>query len=71
MTCKKYLLRGVATSKDVIYVCQRAEADLIEFDDKPKQQQDQWWRLAYVPSNEQSVTAEVNENFRTPCDGTF
>lgn len=59
MTCKKYLLRGVATSTDVIYVCQRGEVDLIELEGAP-QQLDQWWRLAYTPNEEQPVKAEVS-----------
>lgn len=59
MTCKKYLLRGVATSTDVIYVSQRGEADLIELEEAPKQL-DQWWRLAYTPNEEQPVKAEVS-----------
>ncbi|KAH7152117.1 ubiquitin interaction domain-containing protein, partial [Dactylonectria estremocensis] len=61
MTCNKYLLRGVATSSNVVYVCQRAEADLIELEDEPSQPSDQWWRLAYAPSEEQPVKAEKIE----------
>ncbi|KAH7165866.1 hypothetical protein EDB81DRAFT_838519 [Dactylonectria macrodidyma] len=61
MTCNKYLLRGVATSSNVVYVCQRAEADLIELEDEPSQPSDQWWRLAYTPSEEQPVKAEKIE----------
>jgi hypothetical protein len=59
MMCKKYLLRGVATENDIIYVCQREQPDLIELDDQSKSL-DQWWRLAYLPSDEQEpVKAEV------------
>lgn len=59
MTCKKYLLRGVATRADVVYVCQRhSVADLIELGDEPRPL-DQWWRLAYVSKDEQPVKAEV------------
>lgn len=61
MTCNKYLLRGVATSSDVVYVCQRAEADLIELGDGPSEPSDQWWRLAYTPNEEQPVKAEKVE----------
>ncbi|PNY27740.1 Uncharacterized protein TCAP_02329, partial [Tolypocladium capitatum] len=60
MTCKKYLLRGVATQADVVYVCQRSVPDLIELDDEPKPL-DQWWRLAYVSEDEQPVKAEKIE----------
>lgn len=58
MTCKKYLLRGVATDKDVIYVCQRQQADLIEFDDQSKKS-DQWWRMSYDPKETEAVKVEV------------
>ncbi|KPM41253.1 hypothetical protein AK830_g5329 [Neonectria ditissima] len=61
MTCNRYLLRGVATSSDVVYVCQRADADLIELADKPSSSSDQWWRLAYNASEEQPVKAEKVE----------
>ena len=58
MTCKKYLLRGLAAPNDTVYVCRRAETDLIEFDDEPKRL-DQWWRLAYRPREEPPVQVEV------------
>ncbi|KAL3957356.1 hypothetical protein ACCO45_007934 [Purpureocillium lilacinum] len=60
MTCKKYLLRGVATPNDVIYLCQRSEPDLIELDESPKPL-DQWWRLAYAPKDDSPVKAEKIE----------
>lgn len=60
MTCKKYLLQGVATTTDVVYVCRRSKVNLIELDGEPKSPADQWWRLAYVPSDEANpVKAEV------------
>ncbi|KAL2760749.1 hypothetical protein ACRALDRAFT_205349 [Sodiomyces alcalophilus JCM 7366] len=52
---KKYFLRGVATAQDVVYVCQRAEPQLIELDEAP-QPIDQWWRLAFVPTDEEPFT---------------
>jgi hypothetical protein len=55
---KKWLLRGVATSTDVVYVCRRREQDLIELEGA--EPSDQWWKLAYVPSDEQPVKAEVS-----------
>lgn len=59
MTCKKYLLQGIVISPDVVYVCKRSKADLIEVDDEPKTA-DQWWRLAYTHENEaEPVKAEV------------
>ncbi|KAJ6438315.1 LOW QUALITY PROTEIN: ubiquitin interaction domain-containing protein [Purpureocillium lavendulum] len=60
MDCKKYLLRGVATPNDVVYLCKRSEPDLIELEDSPKAL-DQWWRLAYVPKEDQPVKAEKIE----------
>lgn len=49
----KYHLRGVATTKDVVYVCRRAEPDLIEMGDGEDDgsPRDQWWRLAYIESD--------------------
>lgn len=61
MTCKKYLLRGVATSIDVIYVCQRSEPDLIDLEDSPKSL-DQWWRLSRAPDQEQVVEVKASIN---------
>ncbi|KAF6836161.1 ubiquitin interaction domain-containing protein [Colletotrichum plurivorum] len=54
---KRYLLRGVSTSRDVTYVCRRAEADLIDFDDSGASV-DQWWRLSYTAGDSQPVKAE-------------
>ncbi|KAL9471219.1 hypothetical protein ACSS6W_009160 [Trichoderma asperelloides] len=44
MTCKKYLLRGIATDRDIVYVCQRVPSESVESEssDAPI---DQWWRL--------------------------
>ncbi|KAJ4327583.1 hypothetical protein N0V84_001972 [Fusarium piperis] len=61
MTCKKYLLRGVATTPNIVYVCRRGEADLIELDDEAKKPLDQWWRMAYTPGEEQPVKVEKIE----------
>ncbi|GKT99928.1 hypothetical protein FLAG1_04049 [Fusarium langsethiae] len=56
MTCKKYLLRGVATSPHIMYVCQREEEDLIELDGEDSKPAEQWWRLAYTPYGDESAT---------------
>ncbi|KAF5008094.1 hypothetical protein FDECE_5620 [Fusarium decemcellulare] len=61
MTCKKYLLRGVATSPNIVYVCQREEASLIELDGEEDKRSDRWLRLAYTPSEEQAVKMEKIE----------
>lgn len=58
MSCKEFLLRGVVTPSDITYVCQRAEPDLIELGEQPKQL-DQWWRLAFSPNQEEPMKAEV------------
>jgi hypothetical protein len=57
MTCKKYLLRGVVTNPGIVYVCQREEADLIEFDGEGSK--DQWWKLSFTPNGDQAVHTEV------------
>ncbi|KAH7318359.1 hypothetical protein B0I35DRAFT_431904 [Stachybotrys elegans] len=60
MSCKKYMLRGVATPGNVTYVCQRAVPQLVELDDEPVKV-DQWWRLAYTPNQNPPVLAEKIE----------
>ncbi|QPG97190.1 hypothetical protein C2857_005929 [Epichloe festucae Fl1] len=57
MSCKEFLLRGVVTQSDIVYVCQRVEPDLIQLEEEPRQL-DQWWRLAYYPNDEQPVKTE-------------
>ena len=54
-----YHLRGVAASHDVVYICRRAEPDLIEMeaDSGPV---DQWWKLAYVPDDAEPIKVEVS-----------
>lgn len=54
-----YTLRGVITSPDIVYVCRRAEPDLIEIDGEP-QSADQWWRLAYIADDADPIKAEVS-----------
>ncbi|KAK1983471.1 ubiquitin interaction domain-containing protein [Colletotrichum cereale] len=56
-TSKKYLLRGIATSQNVTYVCRRAEATLIDFEETPGPV-DQWWRLSYEPGSANPAKAE-------------
>lgn len=60
MTCKKYQLRGVATERDVIYVCQRLEPESTETEDL-KPAVDQWWRLEYCPHEDVPVRSEKVE----------
>ncbi|SPN97635.1 uncharacterized protein DNG_01147 [Cephalotrichum gorgonifer] len=59
LTCKQYSLRGIGTSKDVVYVCRRSETLLIDLGDATPEPRDQWWRLEYSASNrQQPVQAE-------------
>lgn len=44
---------------NVIYVCKRSEADLIELEDAAAGPVDQWWRLAYAPHESEAVSAKV------------
>ncbi|KAK4066945.1 uncharacterized protein Triagg1_7945 [Trichoderma aggressivum f. europaeum] len=60
LTCKKYLLRGVATDRDIVYVCQRLYPESAESED-PKSPVDQWWRLEYCPNEDQLVRSEKVE----------
>ncbi|KAM4056354.1 ubiquitin interaction domain-containing protein [Hirsutella rhossiliensis] len=60
MTCKKFLLSGIATPTDIVYLRQRSEPELMEMESRPKPH-DQWWRLAYAPKEEQPVKAEKIE----------
>lgn len=62
MECKKYLLQGITTLNDTVYVCRRTGGDLIELDDAPKAR-DQWWRLSYNPHDQKKPgTAEVRSS---------
>ncbi|KJZ71903.1 hypothetical protein HIM_08748 [Hirsutella minnesotensis 3608] len=60
MTCKRYLLCGVATPKDVVYVRRHSEPNLIDLEGE-SQTRDQWWKLAYAPKSEHPVMAEQTE----------
>ncbi|KZL86795.1 ubiquitin interaction domain-containing protein [Colletotrichum incanum] len=56
-TSKKYLLRGIATSQNVTYVCKRVEPTLIDFEETSTPV-DQWWRLSYEPGTANPAKAE-------------
>lgn len=64
--CKEYLLRGIATSANVVYVCHRAPADLIELEDNALPR-DQWWRLSLNANAVDPVKAEVCSSQDYPC----
>jgi hypothetical protein len=57
-----YTLRGVANSADILYVCLRAEQDLMEIDgpdSNSAKSTDQWWKLGYVANDDEPVKAEM------------
>lgn len=58
MTCKQYSLRGIATDANVVFVCQRAEIDLIDLEGEGSNG-DQWWKLSYSGDTVGTVNAEV------------
>ncbi|PMD43684.1 hypothetical protein L207DRAFT_510194 [Hyaloscypha variabilis F] len=57
-----YSLRGVSVSKSTMYICRRAEPDLIDMDldgDAEKAPKgDQWWRIHYATMGSNPVTVE-------------
>jgi hypothetical protein len=59
-----YSLRGVSVSKSTMYICRRAEPDLIDMDldgDAEKAPKgDQWWRIHYATMGSNPVTVEVS-----------
>ncbi|KAG6006937.1 hypothetical protein E4U21_006556 [Claviceps maximensis] len=57
MTCKEFLLRGVVTQSDVVFVCHRGEPDLIQLEEG-EEALDQWWRLAYKANDDEPVKTE-------------
>lgn len=59
---RKYSLRGVSTKKDTMYICRRAEPDLIDMDldsenSEPKNL-DQWWKIHYAQFGHSPVSVE-------------
>jgi hypothetical protein len=62
----RYTLRGVTASPDVMYVCRRAEPDLMEMDGASSPPTDEWWKLGYVTDDDDPIKAEVRENLSRP-----
>lgn len=58
MTCNKYLLRGIATHNDIVYVCQMPQPDLIQLGGDPRAH-DKWWKLIYSHGSDEPVKTEV------------
>lgn len=67
----KYLLRGVATTADVAYVCVRDVEDPFNPGENPVAK-DQWWKVGYVKSDASPIKSEVGililqMNYRANC----
>ncbi|EON98617.1 putative ubiquitin interaction motif protein [Phaeoacremonium minimum UCRPA7] len=56
-----YSLRGVAASPDVVYICRRAEPDLIDMEGGNAAPIDQWWKLAYVADDADPIKVEKTQ----------
>ncbi|KAI0525542.1 hypothetical protein F5B22DRAFT_633634 [Xylaria bambusicola] len=54
----KYLLRGVATTTDVAYVCVREDSQLNLFSEATPSAKDQWWKVGYVASDASPIKCE-------------
>jgi len=60
-TLHPYTLRGVSTSKNIVYICKQAEPDLIDMDLGSEESQpkgDQWWKINYATSESKPVNVE-------------
>lgn len=57
----KYLLRGVATTSEIAYVCVRDVGDLANPGENSGVR-DQWWKIGYVKSDASPIKSEVGIN---------
>ncbi|KAK6066849.1 ubiquitin interaction motif protein [Seiridium cupressi] len=55
-----YLLRGVATTNEITYVCTRREVDLIEIGEQ-SEPREQWWRLVYAAGERNPLSVEKTD----------
>ncbi|KAH8663949.1 hypothetical protein BX600DRAFT_512033 [Xylariales sp. PMI_506] len=55
----RLLLRGVATTSEITYVCTRRDPDLIDLGDQAPR--DQWWRLVYAPQEASPIAVEKTD----------
>ncbi|KAI1110929.1 hypothetical protein F5Y14DRAFT_427208 [Nemania sp. NC0429] len=53
----KYLLRGVATTSEVAYVCVRDGVNTTDSGESPETR-DQWWKIGYVKSDASPIKSE-------------
>lgn len=56
----KYLLRGVALTPELSYMCVREPEDLIQVDDTQAPGQDQWWKVVAPANDTAPATVEVS-----------
>lgn len=56
----KYLLRGVALTPELSYMCVREPEDLIQVDDTQAPGQDQWWKVVAAANDTAPATVEVS-----------
>lgn len=61
----KYMLRGVALTPELAYVCVREPAGLIQVDDAATAPKDQWWKITHTA--EDNVPPKVEVRDRLEC----
>ncbi|KAK5630950.1 hypothetical protein RRF57_006665 [Xylaria bambusicola] len=66
----KYLLRGVATTSDVAYVCVREDSQFNLFSETMPVAKDQWWKVGYVASDASPIKCEVTPDDVLQAAGT-
>jgi hypothetical protein len=57
----EYTLRGICSVPEVVYVCRRAEADLMEMEE-PSAPSEEWWKLAYLADDDDPLKVEVRSS---------
>jgi hypothetical protein len=55
----KYTLRGIGAAPEVMYVCRRAEPDLMEMGES-SDPSEEWWKLAYLPDSDDTLQVVVS-----------
>ncbi|CAJ2507634.1 Uu.00g088200.m01.CDS01 [Anthostomella pinea] len=54
---RKFMLRGIALTRDLAYVCVRHEPDLVDIDGQAKPM-DQWWKIGYAADEASPIKTE-------------
>ncbi|KAH8205064.1 hypothetical protein TruAng_000787 [Truncatella angustata] len=57
---RRFLLRGVATTNEITYVCTRRQVDPVELGDQAELR-DQWWRLVYAAQEKNPIIVEKTD----------